>query len=68
MAKRKKKIKLEKTERPAKIATRTTQIRLREIAKKLGTTVPSLLESYNSPEEIIEKYDSGELTLLTEDA
>ncbi len=66
MAKKKKKVSMKKP-RPIKETDRTTQIRLSNIARKLGTTVPVLLESYGDPKIIIEKFDSGDLSLLTED-
>lgn len=46
---------------------RSIQIKLSEIAKRLGTTVPSLLESYGDAETVIEKFDSGRLQLLNEE-
>jgi hypothetical protein len=46
---------------------RTTQIKLLHIARKLGTSVEELMESYGDAQTIIEKFDSGPLTLLTED-
>jgi hypothetical protein len=52
--------------RPKENVSRTTQIKLNEIANKLGTTVEKLMESYNDPKEVIKKYESGELKLLTE--
>jgi len=46
---------------------RTTQIKLLRIAKKLGSSVEELLESYGDAQTVIEKFDSGALTLLSED-
>jgi len=68
MAKKKKKRKAPSIKkRPTETTSRTTQIRLANIARKLGTTVPALLESYGDAETIIEKFDSGNLSLLVED-
>lgn len=66
MAKRKKRIKPKKISRSPDIPTRSTQIKLETIARKLGTSVSFLLESYGDPEIIIEKFDSGDLMLLVE--
>jgi len=46
---------------------RTTQIKLANIANKLGTNVDELLASYGDAQTIIEKFDSGSLSLLTEE-
>lgn len=63
MAKKKKRPTRERVIEPT---PRTVQIQLSNIAKKLGTTVPELLESYGDAQTIIEKFDSGDLALLTE--
>lgn len=47
--------------------TRTEQIRLADIASKLGTNVNDLLESYGDPKTIIDKFDSGDLRLIVEE-
>lgn len=52
--------------RPVENVSRSTQIKLGEIAGKLGTTIEKLMESYNDPKEVIEKYEKGELQLLNE--
>jgi hypothetical protein len=65
MAKRKKKVSSTK-KRPVEATSRTTQIKLADIARKLGSTVSELLESYGDAETIIEKFDSGSLSLLVE--
>lgn len=65
--KRKKRSTAPKKPRPVEITPRTIQIRLANIARKLGTTVPELLESYGDAETIIEKFDSGNLSLLVEE-
>lgn len=56
MAKRKKRQELD----------RSTQIKLQEIASKLGTKIESLLEEYGDPQTIVEKYEKGEIQLLNE--
>lgn len=66
MAKKRKK-KTTSKPRPIETTSRTTQIRLVNIARKLGTSVPALLESYGDAETIIEKFDTGSLSLLTEE-
>jgi len=66
MAKKKRRVSPIK-KRPIEITSRTTQIRLANIARKLGTTIPALLESYGDAETVIEKFDSGNLSLLVED-
>lgn len=65
MAKKKKKASSSK-KRPVETTSRTTQIKLVDIARKLGSTVSELLESYGDAETIIEKFDSGSLSLLVE--
>lgn len=45
---------------------RNTQIKLQEIAERLGTRVDTLLEEHGDPKTVIEKYESGELMLLNE--
>jgi hypothetical protein len=68
MAKKKKKsTKRAPKKRVSNEASRSVQIRLNAIAHKLGTTVPDLLESYGDAETVIEKFDSGNLSLLVED-
>ena len=67
MSKRKKKPTTNKKARPVEATPRTMQIRLANIARKLGTNVPDLLESYGDADTIIEKFDTGSLSLLTED-
>ena len=52
---------------PKPEVSRTVQIRLAEIARKLGTSVSSLIEDYGSPEVVIERFDSGSLQLLNEE-
>ena len=52
--------------RPKENVSRTEQVKLNEIANKLGTTIEKLMESYKNPSEIISKYESGELKLLNE--
>jgi hypothetical protein len=47
-------------------ASRNVQLRLEEIARKLGTSVSDLLESYGDAQTIIEKFDSGNISLLIE--
>lgn len=42
-----------------------TSAKLEEIAKKLGTSVSKLLES-QSPKQIIEAYEKGELRMLND--
>jgi len=42
------------------------QKKIEEIAKQLGTTVQKLLESNESPEKIIEKFNSGSLKILND--
>lgn len=66
MAKKTKKVPMKKP-RTIEPTDRTVQIRLSNIARKLGTTVPVLLESYGDARSIIEKFDAGNLILLTED-
>ena len=46
---------------------RTTQIKLLRIAKKLGSSVEELIESYGDAKTVIDKFDSGALSLITED-
>lgn len=46
--------------------SRTAQIKLNEIASKLGTTISMLVETYGEPEKIIEDFESGKLQLLNE--
>lgn len=52
--------------RPKENVSRTKQIKIDEIANKLGTTVEKLLEEYKNPDAIIKKFESGELRLLSE--
>lgn len=66
MAKRKKR-KTPAKQRPVEETSRTTQIKLANIARKLGTSVPALLESYGDAATVIEKFDTGSLSLLVED-
>jgi len=61
-----KKRSVEKTLEEKEEISRTIQIRLVEIARRLGTTVNDLLESYGDPKTIIEKFDSGNISLLVE--
>lgn len=62
MARKKKKEAV--TEEP--VVSRSVQIKLEMIAQRLGTSVGQLLENYGRPEDVIEKFDSGELQLLNE--
>ena len=43
---------------------KSNQVLLEEIAEKLGTSVQDLLERYDNIDEVINKYQSGELKLL----
>lgn len=45
---------------------RSNQVLLEEIAEKLGTSIQDLLERYESIDEVISKYQSGELKLLSD--
>lgn len=46
---------------------RNLEIKLDEIASRLGTTVNDLLESYgDDPQLIIEKFDTGKLRMINE--
>lgn len=45
---------------------RSIQIKLQEIASRLGTSVDMLVESHGDPETIVSKYEAGELQLLNE--
>ena len=45
---------------------KSSQVLLEEIAEKLGTSVQDLLERYGSIDEVISKYQSGELKLLSD--
>jgi hypothetical protein len=56
---------IQQTEDPA-IVSRAIQIRLAQIAQKLGTTTIELLEQYGDARTVIEKFDSGNLQLLVE--
>ena len=51
----------------AEVVLRTTQIKLAEIANRLGTNIDELLQSYGDAQTIIEKFDTGSLMLLNED-
>lgn len=66
MGRKKKAVVEKKTPEEIEEISRTVQIRLSEIARKLGTTVTALLESYGDPKTVIEKFDSGSLSLLME--
>ena len=44
-----------------------TQIKLEEIAERLGSNVYTLLEQYGDAKTIIEKFEKGELQLLNEE-
>ncbi len=46
--------------------SRSVQIQLESIAQRLGTSVGQLLEVYDTPETVIEKFNTGELQLLNE--
>lgn len=48
------------------VVSRAIQIRLAQIAQKLGTTTTDLLEQYGDARTVIEKFDSGNLQLLVE--
>jgi hypothetical protein len=63
---RKKKTLEGKTPDEKEEASRNVQLRLEEIARKLGTSVSELLESYGDAKTIIEKFDSGSVSLLME--
>jgi hypothetical protein len=56
---------IQQVEDPA-VVSRAIQIRLAQIAQKLGTTTTDLLEQYGDARTIIEKFDSGSLQLLVE--
>lgn len=43
------------------------QIRLEEIAERLGSSVNTLLEQYGNAQTVIEKFEKGELQLLNEE-
>lgn len=45
---------------------KSNQVLLEEIAEKLGTSVQDLLEQYGTVEEVIDRYNSGELKLLND--
>lgn len=40
--------------------------KLEEIANQLGTTVQQLLENHGTPQQIIEKFNSGTLRILND--
>ena len=45
---------------------RSLQVKLSEIASRLGTSVDMLVEQHGDPETVVEKWESGELQLLNE--
>lgn len=45
---------------------RSLQVKLSEIASRLGTSVDLLVEQHGDPETVVKKWESGELQLLNE--
>jgi hypothetical protein len=68
MAKQKKRqTKMEHYKIPSPEKSISVQARLEQIANKLGTSVTDLLESYGDAQTVIERFDSGNIQLLSEE-
>lgn len=55
-----------KKEQKRQEVDRSLQVKLSEIASRLGTSVDLLVEQHGDPETVVEKWESGELQLLNE--